>query len=494
MGDFLFHLRADEPRGLQAELRRILVSAILDGQLAPGHRLPSCRRLARRLGVARNTVVLAYQNLIDEGYLVSRERSGYFVNGEILSTRASSAPRAARVPERPADWRRRLRLRPSTQENIVKPGDWQRYPYPFIYGQVDPELFPLTAWRDCARRALARGMVGDWINDRFVEDDPMLVEQVRTRALMRRGVRARDEEILITLGAQHALYLLAALLMGRGIRVGVEDPGYVDARNIFRLANARLKPLAVDAGGLVVGEALAGCDYVYATPSHQSPTTVTMPLERRLALLRRAAEERFVIIEDDYEAETNYLAEPTTALKALDDGDRVIYIGSFSKALAPGLRLGYMVGPPELIREARLLRRLMLRHAPTNNQRTVALFLAGGHYDALIHRLHRSYRARWEAMGAALARHLPDWSRLPTFGGTSFWVRGPEGFDADALARDALVEGIVIEPGALHFLGPERPAHYFRLGLSSIPLDRIEPGIARLAALIRKNLPSNSYR
>ncbi len=488
MSDFLFHLRADEPRGLQAELRRILVSAILDGQLAPGHRLPSCRKLARRLGVARNTVVLAYQNLIDEGYLVSRERSGYFVNGDILTTRAAHAPRIERRPERPADWRRRLRLRPSTQENIVKPADWRRYPYPFIYGQVDPELFPLAAWRECSRRALARDAVGDWINDRFIEDDPMLVEQVRTRALMRRGVRARDEEILITLGAQHGLYLLAALLMDGGTRVGVENPGYVDARNIFRLADAKLKPLAVDSGGLVVDERLAGCDYVYVTPSHQSPTTVTMPLERRLALLRKAAECRFVIIEDDYEAETNYLAEPTTALKALDDGDRVIYVGSFSKALAPGLRLGYMVGPPELIREARLLRRLMLRHAPANNQRTVALFLAGGHYDALIHRLHRHYRARWEAMGAALARHLPDWSRMPTFGGTSFWVRGPEGLDADRLAQEALAEGIIIEPGAIHFLGSERPTNYFRLGLSSIALEQIEPGIAKLAKLIRKNI------
>ncbi|MFQ5785866.1 MAG: PLP-dependent aminotransferase family protein [Alphaproteobacteria bacterium] len=489
MSDFVFHLRRDDPEGLQGQLRRILVAAILDGQIAPDSRLPSCRKLARRLGVARNTVVLAYQSLIEEGYLVSRERSGYFVDGEILRTRVEPALRPTGEAGPDADWSARLKLTPSREAHIVKPPDWQKYPYPFIYGQVDPDLFPLTAWRECSRQALAKSAVNEWANDRFSDDDPLLVEQVRSRALLRRGVRAAADEILVTMGAQHALYLLARLLMDGETTVGVEEPGYVDARNIFHLVTDRLKPLAVDAGGLAVDHRLAGCDYVYVTPSHQSPTTVTMPLARRLALLERAASEGFIVIEDDYEAETNYLGQPTSALKSLDETGRVVYIGSFSKALAPGLRLGYMVGPPALIREARVLRRLMLRHPPSNNQRTVALFLGGGHYDALIHRLHRAYRARWEAMGAALARHLPESSREPTFGGTSFWVRGPAGLDAGALAREARDHGVIVEPGAIHFLAEDAPRNYFRLGLSSVPLERIEPGIELLAELIHKSAP-----
>ena len=180
------------------------------------------------------------------------------------------------------------------------------------------------------------------------------------------------------MGAQHGLFLLATLLMDGGTTVGLENPGYVDARNIFASREARLKALAVDHGGLVVGRRLHGCDYLYVTPSHQSPTTVTMPLERRLALLEQAAKRNIVIIEDDYEFETNYVNEPCPALKSLDDNSRVIYVGSLSKTLFPGLRLGFMVGPKELIVQARALRRLMVRHAPNNNQRTAALFLSLG--------------------------------------------------------------------------------------------------------------------
>jgi len=142
------------------------------------------------------------------------------------------------------------------------------------------------------------------------------------------------------------------------------------------------------------------------------------------------------------------------------------------------------VAPAALIREARALRRLMVRHPPSNNQRTAALFLALGHHDTLIHRLHRAYHARWQAMAEALGRFLPESTRAPTFGGTSFWVRGPAGLDADRLASRALEHGIIIEPGRIYFGAGNAPRNYFRLGFSSIPCDRIAPGITRLAGLI----------
>ena len=350
----------------------------------------------------------------------------------------------------------------------------------------DPALFPVADWRECAREALSVVAIRDWARDHIDSDDSLLIEQIHTRLLPRRGVWASPDEILITVGAQHALYLLATLLVTSGSTVGIEDPGYPDARNIFAVKTSRMVGLPVDEAGLIVNKNLDQCDYIYVTPSHQSPTTVTQSLQRRQLLLRHAVDRDFVVIEDDYECETNFVGDPTPALKSLDENNRVIYVGSVSKTLAPGLRLGYMVAPPELIREARALRRLMLRHPPANNQRAVALFLARGHHDSLVRRLSHAYRDRWQVMGGALARYLPDSTRVPTFGGTSYWVRGPAGLHADHLQQQALAHGILIEPGQVHFMSDNPPVNYFRLGFSSIPADRIEPGIRKLSNLIHQ--------
>ena len=443
----------DGELGLQAQLRRQLIDAILDGRLSGSDPLPSCRRLAHSLGVSRNTVVLAYQALADEGLLISRERIGYFVNTDMVFQQTKGQGAEVGLDRgAPVDWFGRLQLRPSEQHHLTKPRNWRRYPFPFIYGQPDPKLFPVSTWRLCSRQALGVEAIQTWTEDNFNEDDPRLIEEIRTRVLPRRGIKAKPQEILVTLGAQNALYLIAELLAGPGKVVAVENPGYVDTRNIFAIRGAELRAIPVDHDGLVVDQRLDDCTLAYVTPSHQSPTTVTLPLERRMALMERAQRNDFLIVEDDYEAESNFLHAPTTALKAMDKAGRVIYIGSFSKYLGPGLRMGYMVAAEEFIHEARMLRRLMLRHPATNNQRTLALFIAGGHYDALVHRLQRDFRTRWETMGEALERHLPAFARRPSCGGTSFWLEGPKSLDTDILAREALGEGIVIEPGAAHFL------------------------------------------
>lgn len=492
MRDLLLPLRRNPERTLQAELRERLVSAILEGQIPPERPLPSCRSLARRLGVARNTVALAYQALVEEGFLVSRPRSGFYVRTDIRRGRLGAVPlrtegEAAAFAREP-DWQRRLIVRPSHQRNIERPRDWSRYPYPFVYGQIDHALFPLAAWRECSRQALGRAAVESWVDDVILEDDPLLVEQIRCRLLPRRGIFVDRDQILVTLGAQQALYLLARLLIHEGSVVAIEDPGYPDLRNILALRTRQVRPIPVDAAGLPVDDRLSGCDYVFVTPSHQYPTTVTMPLDRRRALLQWAERADFVIVEDDYECETNYVSEPTPALKSLDTGGRVLYVASLSKTLCPGLRLGCLVGPRELIAEARALRRLMLRHPPGNNQRTAALFLAQGHHDGFIHRLHRVYRERWQRMGEALARHLPNSFHTPTFGGTSYWVRGPEGLDADRLAVEARRHGLLIEAGSVCFAGPKPPRNFLRLGFSAIAAERIEPGIRLLAELVRRQL------
>ncbi|MEI7599782.1 MAG: PLP-dependent aminotransferase family protein [Aestuariivirga sp.] len=487
MRDWLVHIRRNEHSSLQTQIREALVSAILDGQLARDEPIPSTRKMAKSLGVSRNTVVLAYQGLLDDGYLMAKERSGYYVSEKALE--GGSAPKQPlkhAAPGTGIDWSRRLTMQPTQQVNVSKPMDWQSYPYPFIYGQVDHTLFPLAEWRDCARQALGKKWLGSWTNDTWANDDPLLVEQIRRRILPRRGIMANDDEILVTLGAQNALYLLTTLLVGTDTRVGMEEPGYPDVRNTFNLRTDHVSLLPVDDKGLVPSDAFDACDLVFTTPSHQFPTTVTMPLERRMELLKRAAKHDVVIIEDDYEFETNYVNEPCPALKSLDDDGRVIYVGSLSKTLFPGLRLGFLVAPKNIVAEARALRRLMVRHAPNNNQRTAALFLSLGHHDTLIRRLHRAYRTRWEIMGEALKQHLPDSSRVPSFGGTSFWVKGPAGLDSDELGRTAAAKGVLIEPGHITFGAADAPRNYYRLAFSSIAEQKIEPGIRIISDLVRR--------
>jgi GntR family transcriptional regulator/MocR family aminotransferase len=498
---FLFHLEPDKTTTLQAQLRRMLVSAILDGQIPPGSPLPSCRSLAQTLKIARNTVVLAYQDLVEEGFLISRQRSGFFANPDILTGRVRSAEvgsdpspvqnqteesqRGTNARSTP-DWAQRFRQLPSRQRNIVKPANWQDYPYPFIYGQVDQGLFPLAAWRECSRQALSVTAVRDWSKDRFADDDPALIEQLRTRVLPRRGIRVAADEILVTIGAQNALYLLANLLFDRETTFGIENPGYTDARNIAALHAGKVLGIGVDDQGMVLSAELDSCDYVYVTPSHQFPTTVTMSLERRHALLERAAASDFIVIEDDYESELAHAGSPQPALKSLDRNGRVIFISSLSKTLAPGLRMGFMVAPAPLIKEARALRRLMIRHPAANNQRTIAMFLADGHHDALLRRLCNVYRERLAAAVTAMVKHLPEFTVNLTAGGTALWVRGPKSLDMAAVGAAALKRGVVIEPGAVHFMDQPGPANFFRLGVSSIPTEKIEAGIKLLAETVRE--------
>ena len=189
----------------------------------------------------------------------------------------------------------------------------------------------------------------------------------------------------------------------------------------------------VDALGLPVGWA-GGADVVFVTPSHQCPTNATMPVERRVALLEAAEEQGFVIVEDDYEFEMSFLKPVAPALKSLDRGGRVIYAGSFSKSVFPGLRLGYLVGPPGFIAEARALRGLMLKHPPGHIQRTMAYFLGLGHYDALVNRMKGAYRRRRQVMAEAIAAEGLEVAGQGGFGGSSFWMRAPEGVDTEALA------------------------------------------------------------
>lgn len=484
MTEYLFQL-PDHQRGtLQTRIQEMLVNSILQGHLEPDQPLPSSRKLARQLCVARNTVVYAYQHLVDEGFLVARERSGFYVNREILKGRVR-AERPVQTDTPVVDWSRKLIATPDSMKRNTKPVNWRDYSYPFICGQYDQKTFPIADWRECSREAASVTAIHDWARDLEDQDNPELIDQIHKKLLPRRGVWAEPGEILVTIGAQQGIFIAAQLLLDGNRVMGFESPGYVDAENSFRVFTSKLKPLNVDGRGLVPDQDFADCDLVYTTPSHQYPTTITMPRERRQALLDAADRHDLLIIEDDYESEFNYVGEPTPALKSMDQQGRVIYIGSLSKTLAPGIRLGYMVAPAPLIRQARALRRLMVRHPASNNQYILARFLKRGYHDALISRLSHNLHQRWTIMGDLLEQYLPGGSRRPTFGGSAIWVEGPASLDSRELLARADQQGILFEPGDVFFHGQERPRHFFRLGFSSIPAEQIEPGIRKLMELMK---------
>ncbi len=302
--------------------------------------------------------------------------------------------------------------------------------------------------------------------------------------LPRRGIFAGADEVMITIGSQQALSLLTQLLVGRDTPAGIEDPCYPDTRNMLGLATSDLTALTIDRHGVVPDAAFAGCAIAFLTVGHHCPTTAVMPLERRHALLDAARRHEVLIVEDDYEADLAVEGE-IPSLKSLDLDGRVIYVGSFSKVLAPGLRIGYVVAPCAVITELRVLRRLMLRHPPSNNQRATAMFIALGHYRSHLRRTAAALEERAACIAGLLPRLLPNcrWRRDP--GATSFWIEGPPGLDARDLTERARERGVLIEPGDIFFADPQAGRACFRLGFTSIRTDRIEPGLARLSELLR---------
>jgi GntR family transcriptional regulator/MocR family aminotransferase len=484
MNETLIYLDPDSRLSLQNQIRQKLVDAILGGTFSAGSRLPSSRKLAEQLGVARNTVVLAYEQLIEEGFLQSRERSGIYVNEDVLKGRLGFHGPTTAESEPAGHWRERFRTETAPQPKFQWPSDWQRHPYPFIDGYFDLSLYPTAQWREASRMALGSRVQNEGSVTEGNADDPALIEQIRTKMLPRRGINASADEILITLGEQNALYLLTQLLTDAETAVVVEEPGSPRMRQLLEQRKARLIHQPVDENGMIISSRLDQAQLVYVTPSHQIPTAVTMATQRRRALLKKAAELDQLIIEDDFQHESNFLGQPHPALRGMDTDNRVVYVSALPKVLAPGLRIGFIVAAPELIREARKLRQLMIGKPSLINQRTAALFLSLGHYDSFMTRLNHEMNQRWYALRDALNHYRPNFQTLPTQGGTVFWVKCPDHIDVGQLTREAAKRGILIEPDTHYYADPGKAPNCFRMGVTSIPVERIRDGVERLRGLM----------
>ncbi len=487
-----FFLDPAAPGTLQSRIQQMVAEGILAGRFRPLERLPSSRALAKHLGVSRITVTLAYTELVADDYLTARGRSGYYVS--------ENAPEPPAFPARApgvssVDWPGLLADK-TPALFMEKPRDWATYRYNFIYGQADATLFDAGSWRLCALQSLGKRDFNALASDHYDQDDPQLIDFIARQTLPRRGILAAPDEILLTMGAQNALWMTAQLLLSPGRAAAIEDPGYPSLRSILGATGASVSPVAVDDEGLPPDAVPAGTDVVFTTPSHQCPTTATMPLARRHALLDRAEAEDMLIVEDDYDFEMSFLRPPSPALKSLDRTGRVIHVGSFSKSIFPGLRLGYLVGPAPFIAAARSLRASVLRHPPGQLQRTTAYFLSLGHYDAQIRRTSKALHDRRRALDAAIVEHGLEVAGPGAYGGSAIWMKAPEGVDTGILAAELRSKGVLIEPGAPFFAGATfpagkvlepwggarvRPERFYRLAYSSIPVGRIAEGVGLIA-------------
>ena len=482
----LIFLDPDSALSLQSQIRQKLVEGILNGSFPSTSKLPSSRKLAEQLEVARNTVVLAYEQLIEEGYLESRQRSGIFVSDHILDGHVGFQGKPSQKAEDPR-WKKRIRLQTKSGPEFHWPANWQRYPFPFIDGLFDSSLYPTTQWREASRMALGARIIDEGEGKEGHADHPALIEEIRTKMLPRRGITASADEILITLGGQNAHYLLARLLIDADTTVAMEEPGNPVVRQLLDQTDAQVSNCPVDEHGIVVNNRLNKAQVIYVTPSHQIPTAVTMPNQRRRSLLRQATANDQLIIEDDLEHENNYLGQPHPALRGMDKDNRVVYLSALPKVLAPGLRIGFIVAAPELIRQARRLRQVVIGRPSMITQRTAAFFLSLGHYDAFMARLHRIMGERWEALRQALNHYLRDIEiELPTQGGTALWVRCPEEIKVKELVAEAAKRGILLEPDNHFFSDPQQPGSNFRIGVTGIPEMNIREGVKQLTKLIRE--------
>jgi GntR family transcriptional regulator/MocR family aminotransferase len=474
---------------LSRQLYERLREAILSGQLAPGARLPSTRGLADQLGVARNTVLGVYEQLGAEGYLESAVGRGTMVArvapDRLLMTPAPVCRTRSRkeiAPEMGLTERNRALQQLSSGIRPWLAAGEGAVPA-FRVGVPALDVFPQRLWaRLVARRA--RQFRPDALTYQSPAGYPPLREAIAAYLGVARGVRCSAEQVLITAGAQGALDLAARVLLEPGDAAWMENPGYFGARGALLAAGARLVPVPVDREGLNVAEGIARAPQArlaMVTPSRQSPLGVTMSVGRRLALLEWAKQAHAWIVEDDYDSEYRFVGRPLEALQALDENERVLYVGTFSKVLFPALRLGYLIVPPGLVDVFIAARRFIDTHAPLLEQAVVTDFMIEGHFLQHIRRMRTLYAGRRAALVAAAKRELGEQLEFqaPAAGlHLVGWLR--PGLDDAAVSRRAALCGVETIPLSRFALEPLQRGGLL-LGYAPIPEREIVGGVQRLA-------------
>lgn len=476
-------LRLDAHQGLAHSLHAQLKQKILLGQLAAAQRLPASRDLAQRLGVSRNTVLRAYEQLMAEGLLEGQLGAGCFVarlrreDGPTPARSSAPAP-ACEAPESEL-W---SRLQDFQLTPPVLPGQKS-----LRWGLPAQDKFPHVLWSRLQQRFWRRHpeLASGYADPAGL---PRLRALIAAYLNSSRGLACEPEQVLLTAGSQQAIAMAALALLKPGERVAMESPGYRSAAAALGLGGAQVIHLPLDAEGLRLGalEALRDCRLAYITPSHQFPSGVVMSAQRRLDLLAWAQRNKAFLLEDDYDGEYRYSGVPLAPLASLGRGQqRVLYVGTFSKLLFPGLRLGYLVAPKPWVPTLAKLRSVLDRQSSIVDQHVLADFIEEGHFLRHVRRMRRTASARREVFLRAWERELGATLALPSpniEAGLQLLLRLPNPHWEQRLVQVAQAKGLEI--GGLHQVGG-LPAHSQEaglvLGFASTPEAQIKATVAELA-------------
>ncbi len=465
------HLDVGPSGDVTASLYRQLVSAIREGRLAPGERLPSSRELADQLRISRGTVTAVYDRLATESLVDTRRGSGTSVAGKVVPWSGRTAPHGRRIAPRPV-W---ASLPPAVP-------DVEGLGFDLSAGGPDPRLFPLAVWRRLMSESLRPELAG---TSPYAGVGHTALQAAIAGYLGRsRAVVCEGSDVILTNGAQQGFDLVARVLVSPGDVVAVEDPAYTGVVRLLASHSATVVGVPVDDEGLVTDALPDAARIVYVTPSHQFPTGVVMSLRRRIALLEWAAQRGAVIVEDDYDSEFRYQHRPLEPLQSLDSDGYVIYAGSFSKILSPTLRVGYLVAPASVQPALRTAKLLTDWQGDLATQTTLARFIADGDLAAQLRRTSRVYAHRREVLRAALA-DVPELDVVPSAAGLRIaaWLRDQDVDDVEVVKAAAAVD-VGIESLSVRYV-TQRPRRGVAFGVGRIDAAHIPEAIARLARVLR---------
>ena len=466
---------ADGDAPLYVRIADAIRTDVVRGRLRADQKLPGARRLAERLGVHRNTISAAFDELEQQGWLYTEPARGRFVAAMDTLPRIGGArdgvPRTAAFPLGPAP--------PTPRMPMVGR-------YDLAGGLPDPRLYPHDAIGRAYRRAARKSALLDYGPP---EGNPDLRRALADMLSSTRALSATGDDLVVTRGSQHAIWLIMRALLEPGDAVAIESYGYRPAWDALRAGGAALRPIPVDDEGLDVDRLAELCErepirMVYVTPHHQYPTTVTLSASRRAALLDLARRHRFAVLEDDYDHELHYEGRPILPMASRDTSGSVIYVGTLSKVLAPGLRIGWVVAPPPVLTRIARWRRLMDRQGDHVVEAAVAELMDDGELQRHAFRMRKTYVARRDVLLDAVERHLPGVLeyRVPR-GGMSIWAHAPE-VDVEAWRARALEREVVLRTAAdCAYDGRARP--HLRLGFARCDEGELRTAVARMARALK---------